>query len=43
LVVDDDPAMGECITDVATMGGYRGTLATDTVQFMRAMGPDIAS
>jgi EAL domain-containing protein (putative c-di-GMP-specific phosphodiesterase class I)/FixJ family two-component response regulator len=41
LVVDDDPDMGEFIADVAERVGYRCTLAADTVQFTRAMGPDI--
>jgi DNA-binding response OmpR family regulator len=42
LGVDDEPDMGAFIADVAELVGYRWTLATDTAQFQRAMGPDIA-
>jgi DNA-binding response OmpR family regulator len=42
LVVDDDPDMRAFIAEVAAMVGYRCTLATDTAQFTRAMGSDIA-
>jgi EAL domain-containing protein (putative c-di-GMP-specific phosphodiesterase class I)/CheY-like chemotaxis protein len=42
LIVDDDPMLGEFIAEVATIVGYRCTLAATRAQFTQALGSDIA-